>query len=494
MRIFHPRGSSSSWFHFPLSLRHPEESGTASRVGLSLIGLAAQGSLRFLTNLVIGRLAGPAALGVSSSVIATAQIASLLGPTTAGSAASKFVARSRGLDDISQATAVAKHVSRVVLAVALCLGSAAAILWAAPAGHGGLAERAVVFVLVLGYSGYSVARGVQFGAGKFLRGTLWDLVTATLGFGGLLICLWADVRPVLALTPVAIALLTYSLSGVVVKSNKTVPWALKREIWAFVLMGILGTLCSAGLLQGGVLMAQHIGGAASAGHYASAMTLATPMALVGGSISLALFPRMSQTFGSGNENQYRSMTTSAVRTVTAIVPLIFGPMVICAHSIERWVWGTDFQQHPMLLPLLLLACMATTLGAPGTNALTAAGHDGVRRSMYYALLGAGICGTIWLLLARNWGLIGVAIGYLAATVIIWIAPLLVLTLRNGYRLLWQIFSTCACIGALALLAFLANHQSIVGQLMLSALFSSVWLGAMGRPIYKWTQDYRRGKP
>src|SRR5512139_4121443 len=66
---------------------------------LSMVGLLAQGLLRFGTSWLVGRFAGRIVLGSLQSAMSTASLLALLGPTSVGSAASKYLARAGGRDD-----------------------------------------------------------------------------------------------------------------------------------------------------------------------------------------------------------------------------------------------------------------------------------------------------------------------------------------------------------------------------------------------------------
>lgn len=401
-------------------------------VALSLLGVMAQGGVRFGTNLLIGRLGGPSALGLTSSAVAIAQLASLCGPTTAGAAASKFVARADGQGDAAEALGVAKHVTRITIATAIVAGLAAALLW-----HGDAQslwwQRAVVFTLVLGYSGYALARGVQFGAGRIRRSTVWDLSTATLAVAGVAFVMLANLHPLIALVPVASSLLLYTLSGWFRGPGRSLTQEAVREIRTFVLLGVVGTASSAGLLQGSILVARSVGGLTGAGEYASAMALATPASLIGSSVSLALFPSMSVAYGRGDTQALLRMTDSAFRTLTSFVPLAFIPLVVCAPSIQVLVWGDAFAREPMVLPVLLLACMANVLGVTANNFLTSRGGRGMRASTIIGLVGASTGVLYWVLNAQSAGIVDVAVGYLLAATVIWLLPIALVSRTAGFR-------------------------------------------------------------
>lgn len=459
----------------------PALSGGA-RVRLSLLGVLAQGGLRFGTNLVIGHVGGPVALGTSSTAIASAQLASLLGPSTSGAAASKFVARSQGAKDFHEAALVARRLTRISLLLALSLGAIAAAAWPGPEDAWWTPDRLVVFLLVLGYAGYSVARGIQFGSGHFWRGTAWDLATAASGLVGVAVVQVLGLSPVLSLLPVALSMMAYSISGAVPATEGSLSPRLLKEIRGFLFYGVVGTLSSAGLLQGSVLVARAVEGVAGAGIYSSALTLATPISMVAGSVSLALFPALARMHGEGDEAALQRLTDRAFRSLNSAIPVIFGPLVICGPSIQILVWGQEYDDptSKALLSILLLACMANTLGVVCTSSITSRGQDGVRLSTLYGVMACVVCAGSWLTLPRLTGIEGVALGYLLAAVLLWLLPVLTVWRRGGHAWMGQVSSVLAAGAVLWAASAVARDAGWTVQIMASVAFCVTW-ALLNRP-------------
>src|SRR4051794_15177013 len=99
-----------------------------SRAVLSTVGVGAQGLLRFATSVLLAHAAGPGVVGQVFAVIATGSFLTLLWPTTAGSAASKFVAQARGGQRFDEASAVVRGLGleTAVFAGGLAMGG---LLW-----------------------------------------------------------------------------------------------------------------------------------------------------------------------------------------------------------------------------------------------------------------------------------------------------------------------------------------------------------------------------
>ena len=80
----------------PVRLDGDTKGSMVKRGSLSTLGVLFQSLVRFGTNAIVGRIGGPAVLGNFASAISTAQLLTLLWPSTTASAASNFIARGAG--------------------------------------------------------------------------------------------------------------------------------------------------------------------------------------------------------------------------------------------------------------------------------------------------------------------------------------------------------------------------------------------------------------
>jgi len=399
----------------PVRLDATSTSSIVHRGALGMAGVVLQGLSRFFTNLIIGRIGGPVVLGTVASAISTAQLFSLMWPTSTGAAASKFVARARGKQDSKEASAVAAHLGRRTLQTSLLLAFAAIPAWMALDGTdimGGLG----VAVLVLGYSGYSFTRGLHFGAAQIPRATKWDLTTSILGFLGVLISLLLGVRGLPLLMPLATASLIYTVACWPWGAQGPIDPVLRREMDVFVALATAGTLASGGFLQLSMLAARLVGGADGAGQYAAALALATPLSIVAGSLSLVLYPSMSEAFGRGDQDGVRRQTDQSTRLLAVVMVAVLGSLALCSRLVIQVIWGTRYADAVTLLPIFLVAILATTLGVPSVNSLTSRTQNGMFITISASVLGLVMGATAWVLFAPHHGLVGVAIGYLIGSV------------------------------------------------------------------------------
>ena len=129
-----------------------------------------------------------------------------------------------------------------------------------------------VAALVIGYSGYHFARGVQFGAGQVARATAWDVILAVVGIAGVLVALAAGLEGPAILLPLAAAYGVYAAAGWPGGAGSLAP-DLRRGIDGFVGLGVAGTMASAGFLQLSMVAARLAGTPNAAGQYAAALTL-----------------------------------------------------------------------------------------------------------------------------------------------------------------------------------------------------------------------------
>jgi O-antigen/teichoic acid export membrane protein len=382
----------------PVRLDEPTRTSLAKGGVFSTIGLLAQGILRFATAFLVGHVAGKAELGVVSSAIATAVTLALLWPTTTGSAASKFLARARGAGDHEEIRSIAAHLRLRTIETGLLLALVSLPIWVL-IDHGSWVSALSVAALTIAYSGYSFTRGVQFGAGQVPRATMWDLTSVLLGLIGIVVLLVLGVRGPALVLPLVLAYGVYTLAGwPYAATGRPVP-ARRRELDGFVALGAIGSLASTGFLQLSQISAKLSGGDADAGQYAAALNLATPASMLAASLSLVLFPSMAEAWGRGDHEAFHQQTDRATRALAVIMVAIFGSIILCSRLLVSVIWGAKFAGAENILPVLVVAVLATNLGVGSVNALTTRSQRGMVITTGASLLGMAIGATIWLTVA-----------------------------------------------------------------------------------------------
>ncbi|OMH27065.1 hypothetical protein BKD30_04030 [Tersicoccus phoenicis] len=378
-----------------------------------LLGSFSQGLTRFLYSVLIGRFLGAADLANINSAISLALFLSLLWPTSAGQAATRFVAQLRGEQRPDQAQAVANHLGVRMLGVsvplaALSVGISITVL------HLDVATASCAGLLLLGYAGWSFTRGVQYGAGQIVRSALWDVAGSLAALVMLAAVLIAGLQPFLLL-PLA---LSYGLYAVVcwpAPSTAVVDTALLSSINAFVRYGVLGTLSSAGMLQLSMLAANMAGTGVQAGMYAAALSLATPATMLARTGSQVLFPAMAEAGGRNDAQTMRHQTDAVTRALVVAMPAVFGGLALASPLLIDVLYGQRFAGAQDILPVLLIAVMFTTIPVAAVNRLNATGIRGARFVSIVAACGLLVAFALWLVFGPVAGVLGVALGYLVAT-------------------------------------------------------------------------------
>ncbi|HEX3648244.1 MAG TPA: hypothetical protein VHV49_07440, partial [Pseudonocardiaceae bacterium] len=469
-----PRRAFARMIH-PVRLDEPTRTSLARGSTYSTIGLAAQGILRFATSFLIGHLAGKSELGVVASAIATALTLAVLWPTSTGSAASKFLARARGAGDTTETRQIAAHLRTRTAETAILLGLASVPIWIV-IDHGSWSDAAGVAVLTVAYSGYSFTRGIQFGAGQVPRATSWDVTTVLLGLAGLVALLLAGVRGTALVLPLVLTYGVYTIAGWPYAAAGRPSRARRRELDVFVLLGAIGSLASTGFLQLSQIAAKLAGGDASAGQYAAALTLATPASLLAGSLSLVLLPSLSEAWGRSDLAGFRAQTDRATRGLAVVMVAIFGTIGVCSRLVVAVIWGSRFAGAGDLLPILVVALLATNLGLASVSALTTRSQWGNALTSASSVLGMGVGAVMWFVVTPRLGLQGVALGYLCGTVVISGIPLAVVWRQDRHRwglLFVKVLLGVAIAGGLVAVERLA-HLSVLLDPAFGVGFLAVW--------------------
>lgn len=461
----------------PVSPTAREGVSISARGIYALLGLAAQGLVRFLTSAVIGRLGGPSTLGEVASALSTAIVLSLLWPTSSGTAASRFIARARGAEDLSQAGAVARLLERRTAQAAALLALAGGVAWVVVRG-GSVLDGLYIAMLVVGYSGYALARGTQYGTGQVARATLWDLCTGLMALLGVVALALAGARGLVLLLPISSANVIYTAASRMRAPGAGVDRKLRQELDAFVAVGVVGTVSSAGFLQLSMILARSVSTAAEAGQYAAAMALATPTSIIAGSLSMVLFPSMAQALGRGDEIGFRQRTDLATRALVTVIVGVIGALVISSGWIVSLIWGARFGGASSLLPILLVAVLFNAISTAAVNALTSRSQRGMVVSAASSLSGLAVGVVIWMVVGPRYGTTGIAIGYLMGVLVISLVPVVIIWRRDHHS--WGTLAVRVglgvglMVGALTALRAVNADSSAVAAVATCIAFGAAW--------------------
>ena len=447
----------------------------------STLGVLLQGGARFLVSVMVGRVAGPAALALLNGSLSIATMASLMWPTSAGQAASIILAREEAAGRGHLVPAVQHHLTRrtgVVVGATLPVVFAAAAL----ALGAGWATAAWVAALTSAFSAYNLVRGLQFGRGRVLQAAIWEGVSAATTLGLLAAVLLADL-PGLYLLPLTVGYGVYAVGGWPrgTPHPEKLPDMLRRELDQYVVWGVLGTLASTGLLQLSMVIAVATESGEDAGMYAAAISLATPASMLATAFSMALAPTMARSVGLADSHALGAQTNSATRALVAGMVLVFGLLSIMAPPLVDLVYGQQYADAVALLRILLIAVLLSALPVAATNSITTRGSTGVRMSAFMAIASmvAGLAAIG--VLAPRYGTTGVAAGFLVGSLVKAALPLGYVWRRDRQRWLSLTIRILVGVCVMAIVA-LFEPMSMVMRAVSGASFTVLWTLVSSRDL------------
>jgi putative peptidoglycan lipid II flippase len=268
------------------------------------------------------------------------------------------------------------------------------------------------------YSGYSFTRGIQFGTGQVVRATTWDVLSAVGGIAALAAVLATGARGGVLLLPLVLSYGAYTLASWPrdVRRHAPLDPALRRELDHVIVLGVSGTLASAGFLQIAMIVAKGTD-PEGAGQFAAAMATATPASLLATSLSLVLFPSLAEAWGRGDREQFADQTDRAARVLMVVMVTIFGSLALCSRLVMGLLWGEGFDADSPIFPLLVVAIMCTTVAVPAVNALMTRSRRLMQVTSGASFAGLCTGALAWWLLTPSLGAEGVALGFLLGSLV-----------------------------------------------------------------------------
>jgi putative peptidoglycan lipid II flippase len=309
------------------------------------------------------------------------------------------------------------------------------------------------------------------------RATSWDLASVAIGLAALVGMLLLGVRGPALVLPLVLAYGLYTVAGWPYAASGKPQRDRRRELDAFVVLGAAGTLASTGFLQLSQITAKVTAGNAEAGQYAAALNLATPASMLAASLSLVLFPSMAEAWGRGDYDAFHTQTDRATRALAVVMVGIFGCLILCSRLVVGVVWGPKFRGAEDILPILVLAVLATNLGVSSVNALTTRSQRGMWVTTGASLLGLVVGGLVWLVAAEPLGTIGVAVGYLCGTLVIAAIPVGITWHRGGHAwggVFGRVLLGLGIVGGLVVLQRSADISPLLDPVFAAAFLAAWW--------------------
>ena len=459
-----------------LDLTTPSWKPRVPNIVIGTTGVFAQGSVRFVYSVIVAATMSATVLGELNTLISLAMVASMLWPTAASFAATKYIALARGGGANERAAAVAGLLRRRVLMSSLALAVPVGVL-AIVLVDASWIQAVQAIALLVTYSLYTFVRGVVYGVQQIPRAAAWDVVSAGVALAGLVLVALAD-EPSIVLLPMIVGYACYAALNWPKASHGVLQDSDRREIDQFVVYGVVGVLASAGLSQVAMVIAKVATGSAHAGQFAAALSLATPTAMLASAATLVMSPAMAQMLGRGDVALARHHTDRATRALVATMVGLFGSLILLSRLLVDVFYPAGYGEAADLLPLLLAAVFAPTVATAATTFLLVAHPKGQRIFAGANLSGFVLgVGTMTVLLVARDDTRSVALGYLLGSGLVGLVPLGVVwrSARRGWAA-GPILKAVAG-GALVGTAWLAETHlgpSMATQILMTALFLALW--------------------
>lgn len=447
------------------------------RGALSTGSVAVQGLLRFLYSLIVGRVLGPAALGIVNSSISLAQLLSLIGPAGFGNAATTFIARARGAEAPELAAAVTGFLARVTLLAASALALIAAVMTALVFDPGDWVEPVLVALLTFALSAYTFVRGVYFATGRVGRALLWDVITSASGLAllaGVMLLGWSA----LLLLPLAVTYGGYAIAGWPRRDPdaRGMTAGLRREILEFIGWTSLSALTTGGFLQLSMVIARGVGSPTEAGEYAAALSLATPAMMIGSILSITMMPTMAHAVGREDHDSLRRQADLTTRGLALLLGLAYGGLILASRPLVALLFGSEFQAADAILPILMAASFVQSVNVGSVTALVTGHRSTVRVPSILSLAGVVVGLATMIALIPALSVTGVAIGFLASAVVSGLGPIIVVW--RARRMNWTGLFLRIGVGALLVgLLLVVTRQWIGGywaDVLVALGFAVAW--------------------
>ena len=269
-----------------------------NRAALSTYSTGVQGAVRLLFSVLVGRLGSKELLGQTNTSLSLAVLSSQLWSFPAAMAGNRFVALRKTLGDEDGARVVARHIALRTALVSLVVPTTASLIGSLLLGFSP-AYTAATVALAWVYSIYVALRGVKFGSLDFRHVAVWDTVAAASTLVLTVLVLTLNLNA-LVLLPLIIGYGLFALSSWPQRVEGRVHGETRREIDRFILLGAVAGVASGGLLQASQLAARYFTGAAGAGDFAAALSLATPASMLSISLGTVLVPPLVSAAGRGD--------------------------------------------------------------------------------------------------------------------------------------------------------------------------------------------------
>lgn len=260
---------------------------------------------------------------------------------------------------------------------------------------------------------------------------------------------------------------------------------LKRELLKFTAWGSINILTAAGLLQLSLIIGGNYDSQEAIGHYAAALTIATPASMLSSAMIVALSPSVARMFSAGDMAGMKTQLDAIMRTMVLVFLPIFGVGILWAEPLVMVLYGARYEEFEGAIPLLIVLFFAvsTTSFNAANSRLNGGEHWGVRTLALCNATGMalGIITMVWW--GPELGMMAAAIGYLIGCIISSMVPLIIVWVHD--RMPWAGVMLRILTGyALALLCLWLTYRydSLLVTIGASVAFLLVWCAMSWRDL------------
>ncbi|KWZ73085.1 polysaccharide biosynthesis protein [Winkia neuii] len=361
--------------------------------------MAIQGVARFGYTWLIANFMGPEEVGGVNTVLSLAVYAALFWPQGAAVAAANYFSQT---DLYESGRQVLVRTTSIALLASAFIGAIIAHILL-----GNVATTICSFLLVGAYGAYVFTRGSLLGKDRIDRAALWDTISSIAAIGLLVAAVlgklhWALLLP-LALGYGLFAAVNWPRAGTV---GRSLP---KAAVVGFVRDNSLAALANGGLLPATMVLVRAFDSATTAGTFAVAISLATPVNLFSQALNQVLVPHLSKI-------KDPAAAKAAQRHLFFLSAAFLIPLHLLLIAVSPWLvslfFGTRYAAGTLPMQILLAIVMLISLTCVPSAYLVTTG----RQKIYAKIcLAAFAIGTVLLailspLLGQSGSLIGYAVG------------------------------------------------------------------------------------
>jgi O-antigen/teichoic acid export membrane protein len=473
--------------------------GLARSGAASLAALVALGLTRLVHGTLVARATETEVYGLVGSLIAVSTIASLLLPAGLASAASRFIPFQQGRGDLGAVGAVDRLLSRLGLAAAVVLGAGAgAFAWLVYDLRA--LDVVQVVLLCVTFCAYTVQKATLYAFGEVAHYAKLELTSSVIAIGATVAVVLTGVP--LYVLPLALGYGVFGLTGwwrlrrTRAELRRGHPGGAvpgRREVWVYIALACVGTVCAGGFLQSTQLLAGWFASRGEVAYFTAAVTIVAPFYFLPRALGMVLFPAMARAHGAGDAEGVRKQADISTRALLAALAPLFVGAILLAPEVLTLFGDSGYADGAPILRLILAGTYLAVIPVAAVNSLSSGAH--VRVPTLAAVAGATTGLIAVALLTPVFGAAGVAGGYVLGTAITAGVPLIVAW--RMLRMSWfgPVLRALSVVGSALALAALLDHldtgvpvdvaAALLGALIAASVLAGdlrrLWRDGRGRP-------------